>query len=132
MIAHLEGREKALEPFGWRGRRAKWIVLACLHSGGFTRAQLAPISGSIADRRIGSSGPCSSEGLTAEDMLERRKVCRIFGRGICRALGAEHIRHGRAVSEEVLTRRRLSLDYVLEHPGLPRRSARVRADRSAH
>ena len=81
---------------------------------------------------FGSSGPCSSEGLTAEDMLERRRVCRIFGRGICRALGAEHIRHGRAASKEVLTRRRLSLDYVLEHPGLPRQSARVRADRGVH
>ena len=68
MISHLKGREKALEPFGWTGRRAKWIVLACL-------------SRSIAGRRIGSSGPCSSEGLTAEDMLERRKVCRIFRHG---------------------------------------------------
>ena len=39
MIAHLQGREQALEPFGWTGRRAKWIALACLHSGVFTRAQ---------------------------------------------------------------------------------------------
>ena len=61
--------------------------------------------------------------------LERRKVCRIFGRGICRALAAEQIRHCRANSEEVLTRRCLSLDYVLEHPGLPWPAARVRADR---
>ena len=39
MIAHLQGHEQALEPFGWTGRRAKWIALACLHSGVFTRAQ---------------------------------------------------------------------------------------------
>ena len=37
-------------------------------------------------------------GLTAEHTLEQRKVCRTFGRGICRALGTEHIRHGRAAS----------------------------------
>ena len=39
MIAHLRGREQALEPFGWTGRQAEWIVLACLHSGVFIRAQ---------------------------------------------------------------------------------------------
>ena len=41
MIAHLQGREKALEPLGWTGRKAEWVALACLHSGGLiTRAQL--------------------------------------------------------------------------------------------
>ena len=39
MIAHLQGREAALEPFGWTGRQAEWIALACLHSGVFTRTQ---------------------------------------------------------------------------------------------
>ena len=39
MIDHLRGREKALERFGWTGRRAEWIALACLHGGVFTRAQ---------------------------------------------------------------------------------------------
>ena len=58
-------------------------------------------------------------GLAGEDTFERRKVCWIFGRGFYRALGAEDIRHRRAASEEVLIRRLLSLDYVLEHPGLP-------------
>ncbi len=58
-------------------------------------------------------------GLAAEDTLERRKVCRIFGRGIYRALAAEDIRHRRIASDEVLLRRLLSLDYVLEHTGLP-------------
>ena len=40
-IVHLRGREKALEPLGWTGRRAEWIVLVCLHCGAFTRAQWA-------------------------------------------------------------------------------------------
>ena len=39
MIAHLKGRGKALAPFGWTGRRAEWIALACLHGGIFIRAQ---------------------------------------------------------------------------------------------
>ena len=39
MIAHLAGRERALEPFGWTGRQAEWIALVCLHSGVFTRTQ---------------------------------------------------------------------------------------------
>ena len=46
-------------------------------------------------------------------------MCRIFGRRIYRALGTEDIRHRRDASEVVLLRRLLSLDYVLEHPGLP-------------
>ena len=38
MISHLKGREKALEPFGWTGRRAEWSALGlpprrCLHPG---------------------------------------------------------------------------------------------------
>ncbi len=39
MIVHLQGGEEALEPRGWKGCRAKWIGLACLHGGVFTRAQ---------------------------------------------------------------------------------------------
>ena len=37
-IAHLRGREKALEPLGWTGRRTEWIVLVCLRCGVFTRS----------------------------------------------------------------------------------------------
>ena len=39
MIEHLRGRERKLEPLGWTGREAEWIVLVCLHSGVFTRPQ---------------------------------------------------------------------------------------------
>ena len=41
LIAHLDGRGKVLEAFGWTGRRAEWIALACLHCGVFTRARWA-------------------------------------------------------------------------------------------
>ena len=62
VIAHLRGREEALEPFGW---------MAATQSGSRWRASTAacspapnspPISGSIAGRPFGSSGPCSSGG----------------------------------------------------------------------
>ena len=45
MIDHLRGREKALEAFGWTGRRAEWIALACLHGGVFTRVLQPPFPG---------------------------------------------------------------------------------------
>ncbi len=119
MIAHLKGREKALEAFGWTGREAEWIALACLHSGVFTRDQICDWLGihrhtarrfvrDIVDRRLG-----------AEDALEGRKVCRISARAIYRALGAEDIRHRRIASTEVLLRRLLSLDYVIGRTGQP-------------
>ena len=60
-----------------------------------------------------------AKGLAAEDSLQDRKVCRIFSRRIYRALGTEDSRHRRVASTEILLRRLLSLDYVLEHPALP-------------
>ena len=117
MIAHLGGREKALRRFGWTGREAEWIALACLHSGVFTRDQISYWLGihrhtarrfvlDILDQRLG-----------AEDTLEGRRVCRISARAVYRALGAEDIRHRRIASPEVLMRRLLSLDYVIGHTG---------------
>ena len=46
------------------------------------------------------------------------KTCRISGKGIYRALGVENIRHRRKANRSVVIRRLLSLDFVLEHPGL--------------
>ena len=42
----------------------------------------------------------------------------ISGKPIYRALGVENIRHRRKASPNVVMRRLLSLDYVLEHPGV--------------
>ena len=117
MIAHLKGREKALEAFGWTGREAEWVALACLHSGVFTRDQLSDWLGihrrsarrfirDMTDRRMASM-----------DRLAGRRVCRIYARAVYRALGAEDIRHRRIASVPVLLRRLLSLDYVMGHTG---------------
>ena len=119
MIAHLKGREDALKPFGWTGRKAEWIALVCLHSGVFTRAQLTDrlrIHRGTARRFVRAM---SEQRLAAEETVEGRRVCRVYARSLYRALGTEHIRHRRAASTEVLLRRLLSLDYVIEHTSLP-------------
>ena len=118
VIAHLRGREQALEPFGWTGRQAEWMALVCLHSGVFTRAQLSAYLRIDRWQALRFVRAMSERRLAADETLEGRKVCRICGRGIYRALGAEDIRHRRIASDEVLLRRLLSLDYVLEHPDL--------------
>ena len=123
MIAHLRGREKALERFGWTGRRAEWIALACLHGGVFTRAQWTRFLGCHTEKVRRAVHALIAQGVAVEENVPGisgiGRVCRIFGRGIYRALGAEDIRHRRIASTEVLMRRLLSLDYVLEHPDLP-------------
>ena len=123
MIAHLRGREAALEPFGWTGRQAEWIALACLHSGVFIRAQWSRFLDAHPEQVRRGVHALIAQGAATEETVPGIKgigrVCRIFSRQLYRALGAEDIRHRRSASEAVLMRRLLSLDYVLEHPGLP-------------
>lgn len=87
-IEHLQGRETALEPLGWTGRRAEWITLACLHSGGiFTREQLSFYLQMSRWQALRFVRSLRTKGLAAEDSLEGQRVCRIFNREIFRALG---------------------------------------------
>ena len=119
-IEHLQGRETALEPWGWTGRRAEWIALACLHGGGvFTREQLSFYLQMSRWQALRFVQSLTRQGFAAEDKFEDQKVCRIFGRPIYRALGVEDIRRRPVATREILLRRLLSLDYVIEHPGLP-------------
>ena len=122
MIEHLRGRERKLEPLGWTGREAEWIALVCLHSGVFTRAQFCHYFGARRNRAF----------RFVQALVERRsavesdhlmfngggKTCRISGKPIYRALGVENIRHRRKARPQVMMRRLLSLDFVLEHPGM--------------
>ena len=120
MIAHLAGRETALEPFGWTGRKAGWIALACLHSGVFIRTQWSRFLNAHPEHGVHAlvaSGVAAEE--TVPDIRGIGRVCRIFSRRLYRALHAEDIRHRRIASPTVLMCRLLSLDYVLEHPDLP-------------
>ncbi|MXW09174.1 MAG: hypothetical protein F4X47_11960 [Gammaproteobacteria bacterium] len=119
MIAHLKGRDRALEPFGLSGRRAEWIVLASLHGGVFTRAQLSDWLEASRFKVLRLVQALKDRRLLAEETVEGLKVCRVCARGIYRALGAEDVRFRRITSTEVVVRRPPSFDYVIEHPGLP-------------
>ena len=122
MIEHLKGRERALEPFGWTGREAEWIALVCLHSGAFTRAQFCHYfeAHRSAARRIVRTLLERREAVESEWPVVNGggKSCRISSKPIYRALGIENIRHRRKATVSVLRRRLLSLDFVLEHPGM--------------
>ena len=122
MIEHLRGRDRKLEPLGWTGPDAEWIALVCLHSGIFTRAQFCHYFDARRNRAL----------RFVQTLVERRqaietewpllngggKTCRISSNAIYRALGVENIRHRRQASNLVVMRRLLSLDFVLEHPGM--------------
>ena len=123
MIEHLREREKALEPLGWTGREAEWIALVCLHSGVFTRAQFCFYFDSRRNRATRFVQALFDRGAAVEwsDPLSfngRSKICLISGKPIYLALGAEIIRHRRRGSTNVVMRRLLSLDFVLEHSGM--------------
>ena len=123
MIEHLRGRERALEPLGWTGREAEWIALVCLHSGVFTRTQFCFYFDSRRNRATRFVQALFDRGAAVEwsDPLSfngRSKICLISGKPIYLALGAEIIRHRRRGSTTVVMRRLLSLDFVLEHPGM--------------
>ena len=124
MIEHLQEREKALEPFGLKGREAEWIALVCLHSGMFTRSQFCYFFEGVRRNRAGRFvRDLVERGLGEED--ERAifpggaKAVRIFHKPIYRTLGIENVRHRREADDAVMLRRLLSLDYVLERPELP-------------
>ena len=119
LIAHLKGRERALEPFGLTGLQAEWIALASLHGGVFTRAQLSDWLGASRFKVLRLVQALKDRMLLAEETVGGLKVCRVCARGVYRALGAEDVRFRRITSTEVVVRRLLSFDYVIEHPGLP-------------
>ena len=121
---HLQGREKLLEPLGFTGRQAEWITLVCLHSGLFTRDQagafLRSPRGTARDFvRALLEARVSGRPVADAKIVDGRWIYRIFGKAIYRELGLTNVRHRREASIEVMRRRLLSLDFVLDHPDLP-------------
>ena len=117
-IAHLQDRERELEPLGWSGAEAEWIALVCLHSGIFTRSQFCFYFDAPAYRAHRFVQALLQRGSAVEPNAPRyegaARACRIFDKRIYRALGIADVRHRREATFEVTLRRRLSLDYVLE------------------
>ena len=122
MIAHLRGRDRKLEPLGWTGRDAEWIALVCLHSGVFTRGQFCDYFDTDRKQalRFVKALVERRAGVENENFMFSggARPCRISSNAIYRALGVENIRHRRKASKPVVMRRLLSLDFVLEHPGM--------------
>ena len=116
-VAHLRDRADALVRAGWTRREAEWLALVCLHSGLFLRSQYLAFIGrtnpALANRFVRR---CRKHAVEQPWNGSRLRICRIAARRIYRTLGAEHVRHRRPAAPEVVLRRLLSLDYVLEHP----------------
>ena len=124
MIAHLQGREKLLRPLGFSGLQAEWITLVCLHSGLFTRDQAGAclrLTRRTAQRFVRALLDTRISGRPVADAqtVDARRIYRIFGKAIYRELGLANVRHRREASIEIMRRRLLSLDFVLDHPDLP-------------
>ena len=124
MIAHLKGREKRLNPLGFTRKQAEWITLVCLHSGLFTRDQAGAflrLTRRTAQRFVQALLQARISGRPVADAqtVDARRIYRIFGKAIYRELGLANVRHRRETSIEVMRRRLLSLDFVVDHPDLP-------------
>ena len=119
-IIHLRGREKALET-EWGVRDAEWIALVCLHSGAFTRTQYQAYFGGYNEqarrfvRRMVDQGMATETGIP-QPWGRPLQVCHITHKRLYRALRVPNIRHRREADVDVLYRRLVSLDYVIEHP----------------
>ena len=99
--------------------------MACLHGGVFTRAQWTSFLGCHPEKVRRAILALVAQGLAVEEAPADGvhgigRVCRIHARTVYRALGAgEFFRRRRITSRDVLMRRLLALDYVLERPRLP-------------
>ena len=117
MIAHLRDRADALVRVGWTRREAEWLALVCLHSGVFLRSQYLAFIGrtnsALANRFVRR---CRKHAVEQPWNGSRLRICRIAARRIYRVIGADHVRHRRPATPEVVLRLLLSLNYVLEHP----------------
>ena len=124
MIAHLRGREEALEPFGWSQEDTEWVAMVCLNSGMFTRTQYAdyfnthPVRAHRFVQSLVDLNLAVDEAIPVISTRNRTRVCRITHKSIYRELGVPNIRHRRNAGLSVYLRRLLSLDYVIERPEL--------------
>ena len=116
----------ALAALGWTGRDAEWIALVCLQSGVFTRSQYGAYFNTGADRKPAGRfvRALLEKQLAVEDARAifpgGARAVHLTHKSIYRALGIPDVRHrrGQQATTQVLMRRLLSLDYVIERPTL--------------
>jgi len=103
LIAHLKGREKALEAFGWTGRRAEWIALACLQRRRLHPLAVDELPGLPPEKVRRAVLALVAQGLAVEEVPAAGihgigRVCRIHARRVYRALGAEEFFRRRRIT----------------------------------
>ena len=123
-VPTLKDRAGPLAALGWTGREAEWLALVALHTGVFTRSQCGAYFGAGDDRkRIGRFvHALLDKRLAIED--ERpifpggARAVLLTGKSLYRALGIPDVRHrrGKEATTQLLMRRHLSLDYIIERP----------------
>ena len=123
MIEHLKGRENQLKDLGWTGQAAEWIALVCLHSGLFIRSQYTAWRGTGPMPAVRLVHKLLSANVAVEEPVpaisRSVRLVRIVSRRIYESLGVKDVRHRKPAGIDVLRKRLLSLDYVLDHPELP-------------
>ena len=125
-VPTLKDRAATLAALGWTGREAEWLALVALHSGVFTRSQCRAhfLAGDDRKRLSRFVRVLIEKQLATED--ERAifpggaRAVLLTGKPIYRALGIPDVRHrrGKDATTQVLMRRLLSLDYLIDRPSL--------------
>ena len=135
-IPTLQDHAAKLAPLGWTGREAEWLALVALHSGVFTRSQWRHYF----DDPYRELVKRFVHGLVEKQLAfedERpifpggARAVLLTGKPIYRALGIPDVRHrrGKDATTQVLMRRLLALDYIIDRPTfgwLPTEAEKVR------
>ena len=126
LVPTVQHRAGQLAALGWSGREAEWLALVALHSGVFTRSQCGAYFEAGDDRKPAGRfvRALVKKQLASED--ERAifpggaRAVLLTGKPIYRALGIPDVRHrrGKDATTQVLMRRVLSLDYLIDRPSL--------------
>ena len=125
-VPTLEDRAGQLAALGWSGREAEWIALVALHSGVFTRSQCGAFLDAGEDRKRISRfvRALMDKKLAIEDKRAifpgGARAVLLTNKVLYRTLGIPDVRHrrGKDATTQILMRRLLSLDYLIERPTL--------------
>ena len=126
LVPTFKDRAGKLAALGWTERETEWLALVALHSGVFTRSQCGAYFEAGDDRKPAGRfvRALVEKKLASED--ERAifpggaRAVLLTGKPLYRALGIPDVRHrrGKDATTQVLMRRVLSLDYLIERPSL--------------
>ena len=124
-VPTLQDRAGQLAALGWSGREAEWIALVALRTGVFARSQWCHFfGGAHPEQARRFVRALIDKQLAIEDERPMRpggaRAVLLTGKAPYRALGIPDVRHRRAkdATTQILMRRLLSLDYLIERSTL--------------